>query len=205
MGKAPVRALVIANPTGDLPAAQQEGAYVARVMSERLKAVVDCRMGISVTRRDFFLSLGSYDIVHFAGHASHDETNPDESILYFADGGIRAFELEGFLANKPPRIVFLNACESAEEGVAPAGHLPLLRGLGRTFLYAGTTAFLGYMVPVPDATAQRYAATFYEALSIGHTVGESVRLARLATRDPGNPEDYTWASGILYGDPSAQL
>src|SRR5205085_6472194 len=100
------------------------------------------------------------------------------------DGEIQAFEIGRFIANRSPAVVFLNACWSAEELRNSESYSPMMRGLGRTFLYSGVNAFIGYLVPVPDDSATRFAISFYEALIQGQTIGESLRRARIQCRNP---------------------
>ncbi len=198
------RVLIIADPTGDLPAARQEGHEVGVLLRDRCGMQVDEFAAGGMTKKDFLLSVQDYDIVHFAGHASHHPSSPDESCLVFSDGDIQAFEIERFISTCSPAVVFLNACWSAEELMSPDSYTPMMRGLGRTFLYAGVTAFVGYLVPVPDESATHFAVTFYEALAQGQTIGESLRRARIHSRDPKWPENLTWSSVVLYGDPAAR-
>ena len=198
------RVLVVADPTSDLPAAGREGREVGTLLRESCSMQVDEFTASAMTKRDFLLCLKDYDIVHFAGHASHDAASPDESCLVMSDGEIQAFEIERFIASRSPAVVFLNACWSAEELRDPDSYSPMMRGLGRTFLYAGVAAFIGYLIPVPDDSATRFAVAFYEALSQGQTIGESVRRARICCRDPKAPNDLTWSSAVLYGDPAAR-
>jgi CHAT domain-containing protein len=198
------RVLIVADPTGDLPAARREGREVAKLLRDKCAMRVDEFITSGITKKDFLLSLKDYDIVHFAGHATHDPSSPDESCLVFSDGEIQAFEIARFIAARSPAVVFLNACWSAEELRNPDSYSPMMRGLGRTFLYAGVTAFLGYLIPVPDDSATHFAYSFYKALAQGQTIGESLRLARIQCRDPKVPDDLTWSSVILYGDPAAR-
>lgn len=198
------RILIVADPTSDLPAARAEGTRLALLLREKCEMRVDEFAASGMTKKDFLLSLKDYDIVHFAGHATHDSSSPDESCLIFADGEIQAFEIGRFIADHAPAVVFLNACWSAEELRDPNSYSPMMRGLGRTFLFAGVTAFLGYLVPVPDESATRFAVSFYEALVQGQTIGESTRRARISCRNPKLPQDLTWSSAVLYGDPSAR-
>jgi CHAT domain-containing protein len=198
------RVLIVADPTGDLPAARQEGREVGNLLRDKCGMQVDEFAASDITKKDFLLSVQDYDIVHFAGHASHHPSSPDESCLVFSDGNIQAFEIERFISTCSPAVVFLNACWSAEELRNPNSYTPMMRGLGRTFLYAGVTAFLGYLVPVPDDSATHFAITFYEALAQGQTIGESLRRARIHIRDPKWPENLTWSSAVLYGDPAAR-
>jgi CHAT domain-containing protein len=198
------RVLIVADPTGDLPAARQEGHDVGTLLRDKCQMQVDEFAMSTMTKMDFLLSVRDYDIVHFAGHASHHPSSPDQSCLVFSDGEIQAFEIERFISNRSPSVVFLNACWSAEELRNPDSYTPMMRGLGRTFLYAGVTAFLGYLVPVPDDSATRFAIAFYEALAQGQTIGESLRRARIQSRDPRWPDNLTWSSAVLYGDPAAR-
>jgi CHAT domain-containing protein len=198
------RVLIVADPTGDLPAARQEGREVGNLLRDQCGMQVDEFTASGMNKMDFLLSLKDYDIVHFAGHASHHPSSPDESCLVFCDGEIQAFEIERFIPSRSPAVVFLNACWSAEELRNPDSYIPMMRGLGRTFLYAGVTAFLGYLIPVPDDSATHFAITFYAALAQGQTIGESLRRARIQSRDPKWPDNLTWSSAVLYGDPAAR-
>jgi CHAT domain-containing protein len=198
------RVLVVADPTNNLPAAKQEGTMVSALLRDRCGMRVDESARSGMTKKDFLLGLRDYDIVHFAGHASHDPSSPDESCLILSDGEIQAFEIARFIANRSPAVVFLNACWSAEELRDPESYSPMMRGLGRTFLFAGVSAFLGYLVPVPDESATLFAVSFYEALAQGQTIGESVRRSRIVCRDPTKPQDLMWSSALLYGDPTVR-
>jgi CHAT domain-containing protein len=199
------KVLIVADPTNNLPAAKREGREVAKLLRNQSGLCVDDFITGGMTKKDFLLSLKDYDIVHFAGHASHDASSPDESCLIFSDGEIQAFEIGRFIANRSPAVVFLNACWSAEELRDTDSYSPMMRGLGRTFLYSGVNAFIGYLVPVPDDSATRFAISFYEALIQGQTIGESLRRARIQCRNPKMSEDLTWSSAVLYGDPAIRI
>ena len=198
------KVLVVADPTGDLPAATREGHEVGKLLRSKCGMTVDAFVTGGMSKKDFLLSLQDYDIIHFAGHAAHESSSPDESCLLFSDGEIQAFEIERFIGSHSPAVVFLNACWSAEELRNPSSYTPMMRGLGRTFLYAGVTAFLGYLVPIPDDAATRFAMSFYESIAQGQTIGESLRRARIQSRDQTRPENLIWSSAVLYGDPAAR-
>lgn len=199
------RVLVVADPTGDLPAAAREGREVAKLLRDKCGMLVEEHTSSNIGKKDFLLSLRDYSIVHYAGHASYNASNPDESCLHFADGEIQAFEISRFIAGRSPSVVFLNACWSAEEQRNSEAFSPMMRGLGRTLLYSGVSTFVGYLVPVPDDSATRFAISFYEALVQGQTVGEGLRRARILCRDSRIPNDLTWSAAVLYGDPSIRV
>jgi CHAT domain-containing protein len=159
----------VANPSGDLPAAEVEGVRVAELLRANGIRVTFLR-GEEANKQNFLLALREHDLVHFAGHADHDAASPDESGLLMYDGPIQAFEIARFLRDPTPSVVFLNACWSAEEALDVDVHSPMMRGLGRTFMIAGVAAFLGYLVPVPDASATSFAVEFYGSLAVGHSI-----------------------------------
>jgi hypothetical protein len=194
------RALVVSDPTGNLPAAAEEGRRVTAVLRSRCRMDVDHFEAEQINKREFLVSLSNYDLVHFAGHANFNAEVPDESCLQFSDGEVNAFEIARFLGNKSPTVVFLNACWSAEESRNQQAFSPMMRGLGKTFMFAGVSAFVGYLLPIPDSSAVHFALQFYASLAEGQSIGESVRQARLAARAI-RADDPTWSSAVLYGDP----
>lgn len=197
-------ALVVANPTSDLPAAEREGEKVAHLLKNECGVRVDFARRGELTKEDFLLSLRNYDIVHFAGHARRDGDNPDESCLLLCDGEVQAFEIARFLQQPTVSVVFLNACWSAQEARFWESYSPVMRGLGRTFIYSGVGAFIGYLVPIPDDSATQFAIEVYSSLAAGRSIGESVRRARVKGRE-ADERDLTWASAVLYGDPAVRV
>ena len=113
---AEARILAIANPTTDLAAAEREVAAIAALAGDhgKFKIAVDVLARGDATRANFLarLTRGDYDIVHFAGHAGFDPTEPEASALRLADGFVTADELLALDWKAPPYLVFNSACES---------------------------------------------------------------------------------------------
>ena len=66
------------------------------------------------------LSLGNYDLVHYAGHAGFDRRRPERSFLLLPNGErYRAERVQRLIEGHP--IVFLNACESSRSGTRDNG------------------------------------------------------------------------------------
>ena len=157
------------------------------------------------TRAEFrkLLTSGSYDIVHFAGHASYDRTQLGISALMFADGPLSADEVLGLEWAQPPYLVFNSACQS---GRATGGRRLVSEpnqgnGLAAAFLATGCLAYAGYFWPVSDDGAGPFARTFYSSLFESENVGEAFQVARVeALRDLGERGDLTGYGAILYGD-----
>lgn len=195
------RALVVSDPRNDLVGALDEGRSVARLLRAHGIAVTQLE-GSEATKQRFAVELKHHHIIHYAGHATRDDANPDESCLKLADGPFKAFRLSGFFGSRPPALVFLNACWSATESSAVRGYPTMMRGFGRTFIFAGVANFLGYLIPVSDRLATKLALHFYSHLVIGRSVGEALRRGRIELREEYGDTDPAWASAVLYGDPT---
>jgi hypothetical protein len=145
------------------------------------------------------LKSPSFDCLHFA---CHNQYNPERgSYISFTDGDFRPVDMaidavrKPLVATKP--LVFLNACRT--QGSAPV--YTSLENWADAFLQAGAAAVIGTSWAVRDTTARLFAATVYEQLHGGHTLGDSVSTARQqASTELG---DSTWLAYTVYGDPRA--
>lgn len=136
------RALVVANPGGDLPAAEAEAEALLDVFDAAtgtIRADLICRDQASRARVLEALADGGYGIVHFAGHAR-------PGALQLTDGWLAAEAIRDGLRGAP--LVFLNACASGreivpgiEKNAAKSGDAPGLRPA------AGTRDALGLGPP----------------------------------------------------------
>jgi CHAT domain-containing protein len=125
----------------------------------------------------------------------------DEEIFF-------AQKIRRILEGKP--LVFLNACESgrtANEENAQEVKQYLQKpaeGLAASFIYGGAIGCIGSLWPVYDEPAAQFAIQLYNKVLEGYMIGEAMRLVRRKIR-----EDYknqiTWASFVLYGDPTFRL
>jgi len=158
---------------------------------------------VALTQAEIYrlLENGGFDGLHFACHGEYNPRNPDQSVLRLEDGFLRPSDISGrmqqFGRDRP--LVFLNACEAAQQGVALTG----LGGWARKFLEAGSGAFIGPTWEATSLSAKTFAVAFYRFFrQEGKPIAEAVRLAREAIREDGNP---TWLSYAVYAHPMAQV
>ena len=157
------------------------------------------------------LRSGKYDIVHFAGHAVHNELTPSQSCWLMSDGELWAQEIANTLKNckSPPWLVYANACESGMSSALPQGHRNNVYGLGTAFTNNGTTAYLGPLWPIGDFVAGQMATDFYKALLLERaTIGEALYIAKRNAKqrlEGAIAGDMSWASLIAYGDSRMKL
>jgi ribosomal protein L40E len=202
-----LRFLFIANPTGDLPATEKEVNRIAHRLSEAT-ADVDIWLGDEATGLKLHRALasGNYDIIHFSGHAYFNAENPDESGLLLAGQNVFiAQTIQRTLRGRP--LILLNACESGRE-MMQEGEVSYIasetEGLASSFIRGGALGIVGTLWPIFDEGAAQFAAVFYDHLLSGKTLGEALRLARLQLKE-SRPNDVTWASFVLYGDPTLTM
>jgi CHAT domain-containing protein len=164
---------------------------------------------VTASRLTDELSLGDYDLIHYAGHAGFDAERPERSYLLLSTGEhFRAERVQRLLEGHP--VVFLNACESSKsapqaQGRSTGGTVAQAQGLASAFVYGGAQACVGSLWPVFDDTAAELAVEFYRQLiEKRQRVGEALRRARVHSHSQ-QQDRTTWAAYALYGDPSSLL
>lgn len=164
---------------------------------------------VTASRLTDELSLGDYDLIHYAGHAGFESQRPERSYLLLSTGEhFRAERVQRLLEGHP--VVFLNACESSKsapqvQGRSTGGTVAQAQGLASAFVYGGAQACVGSLWPVFDDTAADLAVEFYRQLiEKRQRVGEALRRARVMSHSR-QQDRTTWAAYALYGDPSSLL
>ena len=104
-----------------------------------------------------------------------------------------------------PALIFSNACQSArtEEWAVQEYFQDQIFGLANAFILAGVKHYVGTFWEILDEPSSHFALEFYKNVLSGKTVGEAVRLARLALINKYGEETIVWASYLLYGDPTS--
>lgn len=148
------------------------------------------------------LSRGTHDGFHFCGHGHGDPSLPDSGAIRLQDReSLRPHEISGVMWNCARRqpLFFLNACQSARQGLSLTG----VGGFARHLLVdCEATVFLGAQWAVSDMGAYRFAEAFYRHLLAKETVGQAVRAARAAIRDADPLEALAYT---VYADPDVRV
>jgi hypothetical protein len=199
------RALVVGDPTGNLPLAKEEAETVANLL-ERQNVTVKRLIGKEQATLKNFVSalvLHQYHLIHYAGHAFFNSLHPSLSGLCLTQDGheatVTAGEFKRYLNS--PSFVFFSACEAAAAEKAAAifnAQGTLIQNLAVAALEGGACGCLGPMWEIEDCTTKDFAVAFYKFLFQNKPIGEAVRLARRKVRQ--HPTDC-WASWVLFGNP----
>lgn len=167
-------ALIVSDPTGDLPSARKEGESVKGVLGEGPN---DLRMlvGRDATAARVREELRGAELFHYAGHGIFRGREGSESALPLAQGGSLTLGDVLTLARAPAAIV-LSGCEagrqqdSASEGAA---------NMAQAFLIAGASIVVAPVRVVEDDQAANLAATLHRHARPGADFSDALREAQL--------------------------
>ncbi len=151
------------------------------------------------------LSTRQFDIVHFIGHGSFDETTGVGSLIFEDEhGGSFALgerSLREIFCGRGLSLVFLNACQSGSGGRADFN-----KGVAQALVSHGMPALVANQYSVLDSSATSFAQHFYWALAQGMGLGQAAREARIAVNCSLQGEPIDWAVPVVYArDPAMAL
>lgn len=144
-----VGALVVADPTSDLPAAWKDGEAISALLESGRRPPVIRLMGRDATREELQRGFATSRMFFFSGHGVHAGSEGLDSALVLARHvSITAGDVLA-MPNVPPEIL-LAACEAGKaESTAPAPGL----GIAQAFLVAGARSVIAPTRPVRDGDA----------------------------------------------------
>lgn len=93
----------------------------------------------------------------------------------------------------------MRSARNRQDGKATARRLETNVGLAEALLRAGVGNYIGTYWPVGDASAKRFAETFYRGIIDGRSIGEALQQGRDALRKTPSVD---WADYIHYGTPN---
>jgi hypothetical protein len=181
------RMLVVGNPDGSLPAAEEEARAIAKLPA--FEAGKPLLRG-SATIENVRARLADADLVHFATHARANESHTNFGYLQLARWD-RLYSID--LGGLPfeGKHVFLSACETRVGEAIPGEDV---YGVADAFLAAGAPSVIATLWRIEDESCALFAERYYGCLAeTGHP---SVALARAARAFIANPElkaPFIWA------------
>ena len=199
------RMLILANPTGDLNSAYQEGVHIRNYLDRRRNSLRVDFKSQQIDRIYLKKNLSGYDILHFAGHCEYQPDDARESGWVLSDGKFSVADIFAMGAGEDfPAMVFSNACHSARspEDLSAERRQQENYSLAAAFLSSGVRHYIGTIRKIEDPLSLCFAREFYNQLTCGRPVGEALRLARMKLIRENGIAAIHWASYLLYGDPA---
>lgn len=186
------KALIIGDPTDNLPVARAEATDLAAWLG---KHGVDCTLllGADATLYRVFreLNQGNYDLLHYCGHMAAPHGTSLLGLRLHNDELMDSRALQPLAHQGTPPVVFINACDSASR----------VSDLCSSFVAFGTKLAIGTLYEIAEEPARTFSERFYAELMEGAAAGTAVRDARNALREYG----VAWTAFLLYGDPSIRV
>jgi len=171
------RAVVVADPSGNLSQARQEASYAQEVLQRMSGGPIDTLEGseVTVTRLKGKLMDGTF--LHYAGHGVFDDTNASRSALLLAND--TRLDLKDILAlPSSPETVVLSACDTAKTDAQRIfNHL----GIAQSFLSAGSSRVIAAARPVDDEVGNQLMVSFYKHLEGTKDLAASLQQAQIET------------------------
>ncbi len=155
---APRRALVVADPTENLPGAREEGRAAAT-------ALVGAGVRVTqLTGREASLQavtggLAAVDLLHFAGHGTFSQQGWSAGLTLGDGRDLLASDV--LAAPVVPDWVVLSGCSTAASRPSMVESI----GLAQAFLVAGSAEVVATTRPVEDAVAAQFSAAWHASLA----------------------------------------
>lgn len=156
-----------------LPFAGIEVSILARTLSN-IQTYIDNDFSLASLRS----RLNTFNILHFATHASLVPKNAGESFILFGNGDRPTIrDIENWRLTRVDLVV-LSACETGLGGFDNNGEQVL--GLGYQFQRQGARAVVASLWQVDDGGTQALMNAFYLAINAGYSKTEALQKAQLA-------------------------
>jgi tetratricopeptide (TPR) repeat protein len=157
------RALLVADPNGDLPAAREEADAVGAVFERTPGWTLQVLRNQEAGAVPLLAALDDARLFHYAGHAAFGGPDGFDSFLPLASGG-RLTPGDVLALPRVPLLVSLFGCETGRE--AASGALDAT-GLATAFLAAGARGVVATARVVEDRLARDVATEYYARLLAG--------------------------------------
>lgn len=186
---ATTEAALFSDPTSDL----RDGSNVRDTLTRHFgQAPIT---GADVTARSVQEAIERARVIHYHGHAWHDQVDPLVSALDLATGPMTAAEIISG-PRTPAELVVLGACQS---GVAQIARGNEANGLTQAFLLRGAARVVSTLWNIPESAANAYAGAFYDGLDRSNVIAAHRAAIRGMIEAFGEDRPDLWAPLILSG------
>ncbi len=161
---------------------------------------VICKSLDMPARHDLRLALRGFHphVLHVMGHGNVDEDTGSGWVYLRDEKGdpdpLRSQDVAELFSGLPaPRLVVLNACQSARGTLSVSGHGSVAGAL----VSQGVAAVIAMQFSISDRAAMEFASEFYTRLMEGASIDDAVTEGRLTMRSKV-PGSFEWCTPALY-------
>ncbi len=196
-------ALFLVNPTGECPAAEEEVATLCTTLPESVARIILYRQQANQLEMRMHCNTDMPQVLHYAGPLP--VATPTSEVHLALAGNSRldnaiAAQLFQSLPRRP--LVVLSYFNGARAGTLPPYDMEALAV--SDLMAAGAGAVLTTRWATNIQRAREFIVLFYQEVAEGISLGEAMRRARAAIAQR-HPDDLSWLSYVLYGDPTTVL
>jgi hypothetical protein len=174
-GKRPL-AVIVADPTGDLPSAREEGKAVTHALGSAIE--VRSLVGREATALRVREAIERASLFHYAGHGVFRGREGVDSALPLAQGGALTLA-DVFTLDRGPRTVVLSGCEAGrQQGAAEEA----AASMAQAFLVAGASTVVAPARLIDDRAAGALTTELHVRASdagASYDLAEALRRAQL--------------------------
>ena len=196
-------ALFLVNPTGECPAAEEEVATLCTTLPESVARIILYRQQANQLEMRMHCNTDMPQVLHYAGPVPV-ATPTSEAHLALAGNSRLDNATAGQLFQSLPRrpLVVLSYYNGGRAGTLPPYDMEALAV--SDLMAAGAGAVLTMRWATNIQRAREFTVLFYQEIAEGISLGEAMRRVR-ATIAQRHPDDLSWLSYVLYGDPTTVL
>jgi ATP-dependent Clp protease ATP-binding subunit ClpA len=202
--------MFLVNPGGDRPVAEEEVATLCTTLPESVSRIILYRQQANQLEIKMRLGADSPHVLHYAGPGPL-KVGEEPVLALGGSSRLDSTAVEQLFQSLPRRpLVFLSYHEDERQGRNGSGAVSQqereesMERLAANLLVSGAGAVLAMRWPVNTQREREFAALFYQEVADGVALGEAVRRTRMSMVQH-RPEDTSWMSFVLYGDPTLRL
>ncbi len=211
--------LFLVNPTGDRFAAEEEVATLSTTLPESIQRIILYRQNANQLEMRMRVSSETPHVLHYAGPYPLTRSAHDPVLALAGNSRLDASAVEQLFQPLPRRpLIFLSYYEDERVSInnanngqsrqnAASGQQERdesMERLATILLQAGAGAVLTTRWPISSLRAREFSILFYQDIADGLPLGEALRRTRAALAQH-RPDDTSWMSYVLYGDPLQRL
>jgi hypothetical protein len=188
------------NPTKDLEEAESEVTQIIDFFREKEKLnleIIDYyQAGANYNVLANIFPRPRLDIFHYSGHSKITKNDLHFDLLDYP------FSINDISLHYPS-LFFLNMCEadiSVQHRIVFKGYETL--NFPMALMKQGAKACIATIWPIVDSSAAEFAVLFYEQIIKGESFGKAICYAKKELAETSDPNDITWMSFLLYGNPN---
>ncbi len=196
-------ALFLVNPTGECPVAEEEVATLCTTLPESVARIILYRQQANQLEMRMHCNTDMPQVLHYAGPVPTATATSEANLALAGNSRLdnaTAAQLFQSLPRRP--LVILSYYSGARTGTLPPYDMEALAV--SNLMASGAGAVLTTRWATNTQRAREFIVLFYQEVAEGISLGEAMRRAR-ATIAQRHPDDLSWLSYVLYGDPTTVL